>query len=108
MQEIICPACLQIRNGEPEGYVYISGDFIAKHREEIENLLRNEEEKLNFTNPLARIMKIENEKEGFTLTTTTVHLAQHFGRALHRAYGGEVRYDVSREDVLARVYWERD
>jgi len=42
------------------------------------------------------------------VTTTTEHLAKHFGRALKRAYTGDVRYDFSHENKLARVYWHRD
>ncbi len=103
-----CPACVQIKNGVPNGFVYLKGNFYTEHREEILNLLKNEEEKLKITNPLARIMEHKNAKNRLTVTTTTEHLAQHFGRVLKNAYGGEVEYDFSHENKLARVYWERD
>lgn len=106
--KMTCPACIQIKEGIPAGFVYIKGRFFEEHKKEIVNLLRNEEERLAHTNPLARIMNLENSKKGFTITTTTEHLAQHLGRALHRAYGGQVEYDFSHENKLARVYWERD
>ncbi len=107
-QETICPACRQIKTGEPAGFVYLEGNFYNEHKEEIENLLRNEAERALETNPLARIMNWKDAKHRLTVTTTTEHLAKHLGRSLKRAYDGEVRYDFSHENKLARVYWHRD
>ena len=107
-QTVICPACQQVKSDIPAGFVYIKGEFFKNHKGEIENLLKNEEKKLSLTNPLARIMKFKTKKDRLTVTTTTEHLAQHLGRALQRAYNGDVRYDFSHENKLARVYWERD
>jgi hypothetical protein len=107
-QETVCRACLQKETGEPAGFVYLEGDFFKQHGEEIENLLRNEEEKIAETNPLARIIDWKKAKGRLTVTTTTEHLAQHLGRSLKRAYDGDVRYDFSHENKLARVYWHRD
>lgn len=108
LPETICAACLQIKEGVPAGFVYIKGKFFKEHKEEIENLLRNEAAKTSETNPLARIMDWKEAKTRLTVTTTTEHLAQHLGRALQRAYNGDVRYDFSHENKLARVYWQRD
>ena len=107
-RKTICPACAQIKEGEPAGFVYLSGEFLSKHSQEIENLLRNEEKKLKRTNPLSRIMGFEKSKSGITVSTTNEHLAQHLGRSLKNAYGGDVKYDFSHENKLARVYWSRD
>lgn len=106
--ETICPACRQVKTGEPAGFVYLEGDFFNQHKSEIENLLKNESEKAAQTNPLARIMEWKDAKHRLTVTTTTEHLAKHLGRALKRAYDGDVRYDFSHENKLARVYWHRD
>lgn len=107
-RKTVCPACLQIRKGEPAGFVFLDGNFLAEHREEIENLLQNEADRAAENNPLARIMKWENAGGKLTVTTTTEHFAQQLGNALNRAYGGDVRYDFSHENKLARVYWHRD
>lgn len=104
----VCPACLQVKDGIPGGFVYIEGGFFKQHQEEIHNLLKNEEKKFIFTNPLARIMALKSTKNRLTVTTTTEHLAQHLGRALQHAYNGNIRYDFSRDNKLARVYWERN
>jgi len=52
----LCPACKQERDGVPGGLVYLKGDFLIKHHDEIEHLLRNEAERDGEDNPLARIM----------------------------------------------------
>ena len=105
----VCPACKQIREGVPGGFVYLSGAFFVGHRGEIEKLLLNEAERAAEDNPLARIMSwVRAERERLTLTTTTEHLAQRLGNALKKAYGGEARYDFSHENKLARVSWHRD
>ena len=103
-----CPACLQIRTGEPAGFVFLDGEFFASHKEEIKNLLKNENAKAMEVNPLARIMEWDDANQRMTVTTTTEHLAQHLGRSLQRAFDGDVRYDFSHENKLARVYWHRD
>lgn len=104
-----CPACVQEHCGVPRGYVYLEGAFLAAHRDEIENLLRNEAERAAEDNPLARIMLWkENGDAKLTLSTTTEHLAQRLGHALEKAFDGRVHYDFSHENKLARVTWRRD
>lgn len=105
----LCPACKQLRNGEPRGFVFIDGDFFSAHSEEIEQLLRNEAERAAADNPLARTMEFKRgDGHKFTVTTTTEHLAQRLGHALEKAFDGSVHYDFSHENKLARVSWRRD
>jgi hypothetical protein len=105
----ICPACQQQREGVPSGYVHLEGEFLAAHGGEIERLLRNEAQRAAEDNPLARIMGWEKDKKGrLSITTTTEHLAQRLGHALEKAFSGDVRYDFSRENKLAHVWWHRD
>lgn len=106
---IICPACKREQEGLPAGFVYIDGAFLATHRDEIERLLRNEAERAMEKNPLGRIMAFKADDKGrFVAETTTEHLAERLGQALEKAFSGEVRYDFSHENKLARVYWHRD
>ncbi|HUK89100.1 MAG TPA: BCAM0308 family protein [Blastocatellia bacterium] len=108
-KSVICPACKQEQEGLPGGFVYLAGSFLEGHRAEVEQLLENEAERLAEANPLARIMKREISKEGdLVLTTTTDHLAQHLGRAVEKAFGGDLKYVFSHENKLTRVYWRRD
>ena len=108
-QMIVCPACKQARNGEPRGFVYLDGNFVVGHRKEIEKLVLNEAKRAGEDNPLARIMELK-EREGhkLTVTTTTEHLAQRLGHAVEKAFGGEVQYNFSHENKIARVSWQRE
>ena len=107
-QSVICPACRQIKSGEPAGFVYIEGNFYVEHKEEIKHLLKNETKRTSQLNPLARIIEWQESETGLTVTTTNVHLAKHLGWSLKRAYDGAVRYDFSHENKSVKVYWNRD
>jgi hypothetical protein len=108
-QKMLCPACKQQRTGEPRGFVFLDGAFFSSHREEIEQLLRNEAKRAAEDNPLARAMEFKRgEGHKLTVSTTTEHLAQRLGHAVEKAFGGSVHYDFSHENKLARVNWRRD
>jgi hypothetical protein len=104
----VCPACKQKREGSPRGYLFATGAFLAAHPDEIVHLLQNEAGRAATDNPLGRIMSFQADESGVSVTTTTEHLAERLGQALEKAFGGEVRYDFSHENKLARVYWNRD
>jgi len=105
----VCPACKQKQEGLASGFVYVSGDFLPAHRTEIERLLDKEAERAAIDNPLAQIMTRELDANGrLVVSTTTEHFAQRLGHALEKAFDGEIRYDFSHENKLARVYWHRD
>jgi NMD protein affecting ribosome stability and mRNA decay len=106
--ETTCPACVQIKNGIVGGYLNISGNFRKAHAEEITNLLTNEANKALEDNPLSRIMTTREVGDDLLVETTTEHLAQRLGRALSRAFSGEVNYRFSHENKVARVSWHRD
>ena len=106
---VICPACKQKQTDDVRGFVFLDGSFFVVHRKEIESLLRNEAARAAEDNVLARILEWRRGKgHKLTLTTTTEHLAQRLGHALEKAFGGEVNYDFSHENKLARVSWARE
>ena len=105
---ITCPACKLIKNAVPSGFLHLKGRFLNEHRPEIERLLRAEAGRAAVDNPLGRIMDWKQVGEELIVTTTTEHLAKRLGRAIEKACSGEVRYDFSHENKMARVYWERD
>ena len=109
VQLTICPACKQATDGEPRGFVYLDGAFLVGHRKEVENLILNEVKRAGEDNPLARILELkERDCHKLTVTTTTEHLAQRLGHALEKAFGGEVHYNFSHENKIARVSWQRE
>ena len=108
-QMTICPACKQASSGEPRGFVYLDGAFVVRHLSEIEKLLVNEARRAGEDNPMARILDLK-ERDGhkLTVTTTTEHLAQRLGHAVEKAFGGDVQYNFSHENKIARVSWQRE
>ena len=106
--EVICPACKQIENHIVGGYVTMSGGFIVKHHDEIIDLIENEANRAAEDNPLSRVMQLSDSGDRTIVETTSEHLAQRLGHALNKAYSGEVKYDFSHENKVARVNWHRD
>jgi NMD protein affecting ribosome stability and mRNA decay len=105
--EAICPACHRVRDGHPAGFVTLSGKFLHEHRDEILHLVQNQAQREKAEHPLKRIIKIQPEPEGLTITTTDIHLARAIGDALHHAYQGELDYQYNPEEYLLRVSWSR-
>jgi hypothetical protein len=106
--DTLCPACQKIRDRMPGGVVTLSGAFMGKHEQEIMNLLNHENREAMEINPLERIMDIEELDSSLVVQTTNEKLAQRIGRAMYKAYGGDVEYKWSKGTKLARVNWHRD
>jgi NMD protein affecting ribosome stability and mRNA decay len=102
-----CPACHRIEDDFPAGYVSVRGDFFNAHRDELLQLVRNEETRAKAEHPLKRIMAIADEDGGSLITTTDIHLARGIGEALHHAYQGELEYHYNEQENLLRVTWQR-
>ena len=105
--EVSCPACQRGRDRMPAGYVNVSGDFFTSHRDELLQLIRNEEARAKAGHPLKRILDIADENGGTLVTTTDIHLARGIGEALHHAYQGELEYHYNEQEHLLRVAWQR-
>ncbi len=104
----VCPACLKIRDNFPGGIVTLKGDYVVSHRHGLLNLIRNEEERARLINPLERVMSIREDGFGkLIISTTNEKLAQRLGRAIRKAFQGEVSYNWSHDNKLVRVDWER-
>ena len=105
----VCPACKQASSGQPRGFLYLDGAFFVEHHREIEKLLLNEANRAGEDNPMARILKLtEGDGHKLTVTTTTEHLAQRLGHAVEKAFAGDVQYNFSHENKIARVSWQRE
>ena len=91
----------------PAAFLTLRGDFLANHRDEILNLIRNYEERERKEHPLKRVMGSEEQADGIVFTFTDAHLARGIGEALHNAYEGEIDYQYTKEDIMLRVTWTR-
>ncbi|HEU5360024.1 MAG TPA: BCAM0308 family protein [Candidatus Deferrimicrobiaceae bacterium] len=103
-----CPACRKIADGFVGGVVTLRGGFAREHREEILNLIRNEEQRAMGFNPLARIVQLKEDESGFEVLTTVEKLAQRIGRVVQKTFSGMVEYKWSEDSKLLRVNWVRE
>jgi len=107
-QQTRCPACRRLADDYPAGVVRIEGEFWQAHREEVEGLARNLEEREKAEHPLKRIMRVLEQEDGsLEIATTDARLARGIGVALHDAYEGELDYRFTDTENLFRVRWKR-
>jgi hypothetical protein len=105
---VVCPACHKMRDDLPSGIVTLKGDYVLPHKLELLKLVKNEETRARVGNPLERVMSVkENGGGSLVITTTNERLAQRLGRAIKKAFHGDVVYNWSHENKLARIDWER-
>lgn len=105
--ELTCPACRRIADRNPAGIVSLSGDFLVAHESEIHNLIDNTAQSAVMKNPLGRVIDMSMEKDGVTVTTTDVKLAQKIGREVFKAHGGQLQFIWSHAEAPVRVTWRR-
>jgi len=103
----LCPACHRMRDHFPAGYVTVSGEFFAAHRDELLRLAHRREAHEKSEHPLERIMSIKDVEDGVLISTTGIHLARDIGEAVFSAYKGELEYHYNKEENLLRVQWRR-
>jgi NMD protein affecting ribosome stability and mRNA decay len=105
---VLCPACRKIKDRYAEGIVTLCGSYLQAHKKEILNILRNEEERIMAKNPMARIIRMEDEDADLMIETTEEKLAEHLGRVLQRAHQGELKVAWTEKHDFCRVDWHRD
>lgn len=103
----LCPACHRIADRLPAGWLRIEGEFAAAHRDEILNLVRNTSRHVEAEHPLERVMDVDTDEHGVTVTTTGIHLARGLGEAIAHAYRGKLDYHYDEAEPLLRVRWSR-
>lgn len=106
--ESLCPACRRERDRNPEGLIYLSGDYFEGHKKEILQLAKNTEDRAKENRPLQRIMWSEEDGDRLKLATTNEHLARRIGKAIASAHDGELEINSAQNERLVRVYWKRE
>ena len=106
--EHLCPACRRIKDGYFGGVLYLESEILKTKKEEILNLIKNKEAMAQIANPLRRIGKIEEKSDDEIIVYTTFeHLATSIGKAIKRAYKGELIIQYKENEKAARVYWKK-
>lgn len=104
---LLCPACQRIAENYPAGFVELKGEFFKNHRQEMLNLINNEEKQEKGAHPLERIIAIDEEDECVSITTTGIHVARRIGEAVSRAYQGDLSFTYGDGEKTIRVFWSR-
>ena len=105
---VTCPGCQKVQDHYYEGVLTLEGEFLAQHREEIMTLLNRETERVARKNPLERVIQMVPEgNDRLIVETTTDRLAQRLGKAVYRAYKGNLDFRWSHMNKFVRVYWSR-
>ncbi|BBA36372.1 uncharacterized protein sS8_4442 [Methylocaldum marinum] len=105
--EVLCPACHRVRDKCPAGFLTLTGEFFAGHKDEILHLVRNVEARQKAGHPLKRIMDVEQQNGGALVTFTSPQLARAAGQAVQHAYKGDLDFAYQEEEHLLRVNWSR-
>jgi hypothetical protein len=106
--ETLCPACQRTRDRAPAGVLSVSGNFFARHADEIRSLIEHRAERARAEHPLQRLMTLDARPDALTATFTDAHLARGAGEALYDAYRGELDYQYAPDDLHLDVRWHRD
>lgn len=104
-----CPGCEQVANRQFDGEVILESPFLATHGQDIMRLMQHvEQEVRERSNPLARIGEIHWEGEKLTAYTVSPHLADRLGKAVQKAYRGELKTQHADRSRFQRVKWHRE
>jgi NMD protein affecting ribosome stability and mRNA decay len=101
-----CSACQRIKDDYPAGFVTVRGKFAKVHRDEILAVINHTEDREKQAHPINRIIRIDDDGDGFIVRTTETHLAQAIGKSLRGAFKGTLK--LSFEEDIVRVVWERE
>lgn len=103
-----CPACRKIEDHYVMGLMTVTGTFFPTVKNEIVNLVRNQEKREMIRNPLARIISLKHKEDMMIVETTTDNLAVAIGKALDHSYNGKLTINFSQNEKMVRVNWHRD
>ena len=105
--EIVCPACMRVRDKYPKGLITLKGSFKDEQKEQVMGVIHNTEAQEKQQHPLSRIMVIEVQQEDLIVSTTDTHLPRRIGEALHHAYHGELDLQYNQDEDFVRLTWVR-
>lgn len=100
----------QSRNPDYEegGLIKISGKFLLDHEEDILNLIKKEGKLAKERNSNSHISDIQKDGQGILIKASDHNLAIRIGKAVHRAYKGELDLKFREGEKFAEVIWKRD
>jgi len=105
-KEELCPGCKAIKNKWIEGEVVLKNRIIKLVPQQIENLIKNLEERFRHDDPKNRIVKIQKFKNMWKVFTASPFLARRIGEELEHTYQSKTSYNFAKDDRFVNVEWE--
>jgi hypothetical protein len=106
-QPALCPACHRVRDKLPAGTLTLAGGYIAAHRAELADIIRNQEQRAKAEHPLNRLIAVEHAPDSIVVTTADVHLPRQIGEALKHAHQGDLDIRFGPDEYSVQVTWKR-
>ena len=106
--KISCPACKRIEARYEGGVLYLEGEFLAKHKDEIINIIKNTEYNERNSRPLERIIDMVVNDGKIKIKTTYEHMARRIGEAVHKACKGNMSIQYPEGEKYVRIAWSRN
>jgi NMD protein affecting ribosome stability and mRNA decay len=102
----LCPACAQVADQEYFGRVRITRELAPDLEREVWRRIMNVEARARYTQPERRTVRIDRERAGLEILTTSQKLAHRIAREFEKAFGGKVRYVWSDRDGTLEATWQ--
>jgi hypothetical protein len=107
--EELCTACQRVNDNYPAGILTIKGPVVVSNKAELLALARRNEQAEKAEHCQNRIMAIEEPAEDeLTIKTTDIHLPRRIGKAIDRAFHGDLQIHYDEGNYFVRVEWRRD
>lgn len=103
-----CQACRRIEDDFPAGAVTLRGAWVRAHLREVLALARGQEHAEMKDHPLRRIMSVDDRRNSVVIRTTDLELPARIGRALARAWKGELDLRRDENAYFLSVSWRRE
>ena len=103
---VLCPACVQVADQSYDGRVRILGALAPDLETEVWRRIQNVEARARHTQPERRTVRIDRERDGIEVLTTSQELAHRIARELEKAFGGKAHYCWSDRDGSLEATWE--
>jgi len=102
----LCPACVQVEAGEFFGRVRVLGPLDAERESELRRRVWRVEGRARHTQPERRTVRIDRERHGLEILTTSQKLAHRIARELEKAFGGRALYVWSDREGSLDATWD--
>ena len=103
-----CPACRRLADGDPAAILHLEGNFSRGHGSALIANARTVEAWQAQATPQERIMSIERRRGEIVIKTTGLRIAYGLGRALLRAFGGELHVEHAEASGPLRLSWHQE